>query len=96
MGWSRKRGWDDPPAVDFLHGAQRRIAGMSTKDLYDWAEVGVSGIGRALSDFQHRSDPAGLVEAEAGTVVLLDVVRELVARAHNDSALAPLEATLHR
>lgn len=87
LGWTRKRGWDEPagPVETFLgEGTAARVAKMPTGDLYSWAEVGVSGIGRSLSAAQAGRDSSALYEAEQGSAVLLAVAKELRRRLASD------------
>lgn len=70
---------NDPRLID----AQRRIARLSTEDLFSWVDVQVSGVGRAVLDMQRGGGPEHMNPADDalfGVRTLALAIEELVRR----------------
>jgi hypothetical protein len=59
---------------------QKRVAGISTPELVNWAENSLAVIGKGV--YHHQRDGVdGLLDAELGAEALLAIVQELKNRA---------------
>ena len=65
---------------DERSGLERRVARLSTTELYRWLDSTLAGIGRLANEARKDANSPLLVEAEEGAVAVQVVLRELQRR----------------
>jgi hypothetical protein len=65
-----------------LDKASKRVQKTTSEQMMLWADLGASGVMRALEDFMQYEDKASLDELTEGVIMLQAVVKELSERYH--------------
>lgn len=80
---------DTPPPVPYWDSgyydkAARRAAGMSVASICTWTGTAVSGMYKAMKDYQENGQPEALLEMQEGLVAAYALLAELRARQESE------------